>query len=309
MTARASSNMDRYSKEARKLPVPSEDQTREFAEYVTSAHSWYKHLPLNPPVPFVFYLDQNSGRSMLHVSDDEVAFVDNVDEKEAFHYTWQKTALYRQRFGHWNYHAPYGKSFQVQRNEGVVDTAGTGLMTFFDSAGWLEVPKRLALAGTALLSALMWVMYGSKGAPRADFDNSFMMPPMALGDELVRHAAPSSLLPAEIADAARKLEALWDSEGYRREKLETYRAANDRSDRIRAECKATNRTWNEVEDPEASARMYRETEVAWERTASRRKERVLMAPALEAIERERQRQIASMIAAMNQFVEILHRDR
>src|SRR5512132_3859683 len=129
--------MNRYGEFARKLPLPSDEQTRRFAEYVTSAHSWYKHLRVQPPVPFVFYLDPNSGRSMVHVSEDEVAFVDNVDEKEAFHYTWQKTESYRRRFGHWNYHAPYGTSLQVQRDEGVVDTAGTGLMTLFDEAGWL----------------------------------------------------------------------------------------------------------------------------------------------------------------------------
>lgn len=44
------------------LPIPTAEQTRNFAEYVAGAHSWYKHLPVYPPAPFVFYLDPNAGR-------------------------------------------------------------------------------------------------------------------------------------------------------------------------------------------------------------------------------------------------------
>ena len=54
--------------------------------------------------------------------------------------------------------------------------------------------------------------------------------------------------------------------------------------------------------------MFERTEKAWEDTESRRKERALMAPTLEAIERERQRQIAGMVAAMNQFIAALHEE-
>ena len=302
--------MNTYGKFARRLPIPTGEQTRQFAEYVTSAHSWYKHLRTQPPVPFIFYLDPNSGRSMVRVSDDEVAFVDNVDEKDAFHYTWQKTASYRRRFGHWNYHAPFGTSFQFQREEGVVDTAGTGLMILFEEAGWAEVPKRLALAGTALVSALMYAMHRPEHAKPFAFEveSPFMHPPRAVRSELVRQSAPSSTLPEGIAGVARKLEALWDSENYRLEKVETYRALNELHSKTSAECTATNRTWDEVLDPEVGRAVYERTQSAWEKTESRRKERALLASTVEAIERERQRQIAGMVSAMNQFIETLHND-
>jgi hypothetical protein len=47
---------------------------------------------------------------------------------------------------------------------------------------------------------------------------------------------------------------------------------------------------------------------AWGKTESRQKERGLMILAIEAVQRERQRQIACMVTAMNQFVEALHQD-
>lgn len=116
--------MSTYAEVASKLPIPTQEQTREFAEFVTGAHSWYKHMRVHPPSPFVFFLDPNAGRAMVHLSDDEVVFVDNTDESSQFHYTWQTTEAYRRRFGFWNYEAPYVTSFRYQSIEGEVDTAG-----------------------------------------------------------------------------------------------------------------------------------------------------------------------------------------
>ena len=303
--------MTSYSDLARTLPVPTEEQARKFADYVTQAHSWYKHLRTNPPVPFVFYLDPNAGRAMVHVSDDEAVFVDHVDESKAFHYTWQTTESYRQRFGYWNYHAPYGTSFQFQREEGVVDTAGTGLMVLFEETGWFEVPKGLALAGTALVTALMhaWYSPGDAGPPAFEFGSPFVSPPHALGENDFLPTGllePSSVVPADIAEAMRRLEVVWNGEQYRREKVQAYRAVNELRARTSEEVKATGRKWDDVQDRDVSSRAYREAEDSWEKTESRRRERSLMAPALEAIKHERQRQISGMVAAMKQFSAVLH---
>ena len=52
--------MDEYRELVASLPLPSTDQTARFVDYVSGAHSWYKHLPLFPPgAPFVFFLDPN----------------------------------------------------------------------------------------------------------------------------------------------------------------------------------------------------------------------------------------------------------
>jgi hypothetical protein len=47
------------------LPIPTVEQTESFAVHVAGAHSWYKHLPYEPPgIPFVVFLDPNAGRKL-----------------------------------------------------------------------------------------------------------------------------------------------------------------------------------------------------------------------------------------------------
>ena len=44
------------------VPMPTQQQKENFVEYVSHAHSWYKHLPLyHPGWPFYFFLDKYAG--------------------------------------------------------------------------------------------------------------------------------------------------------------------------------------------------------------------------------------------------------
>jgi hypothetical protein len=144
-----------YVGAVRRLPRPTLAQTERFARYVSCAHSWYKHLPLHPKVPFVFYLDPGAGMSHVRTRTGEAALVEVTDESTRFHYTWQKTADYRRRFGHWNYHAAYGTSFLFAGEGGEVSTAGAGLAVLTESGEWAGVPPVLAAAGTAQVNALV----------------------------------------------------------------------------------------------------------------------------------------------------------
>jgi hypothetical protein len=144
-----------YVRAIRQLPCPSSAQTERFARFVSSAHSWYKHLPIHPKVPFIFYLDPGAGMNRVETRTGETALVEVKDESTRFHYTWQKTEDYRHRFGHWNYHADYGTSFMFAGEGGVVNTAGAGLTILADSGAWVGVPPYLAKGGTAWVSALV----------------------------------------------------------------------------------------------------------------------------------------------------------
>src|SRR6516164_1707302 len=137
------------------LPRPTLAQTERFARFVSGAHSWYKHLPVCPKVPFVFYLDPGAGMSLVRTRTGETALVAVTDESTRFHYTWQKTEDYRRRFGHWNYHASYGTSFLFAGEGGVVSSAGAGLKVLAESGDWAGLPADLAGRGTALVSALV----------------------------------------------------------------------------------------------------------------------------------------------------------
>jgi hypothetical protein len=137
------------------FPRPTLAQTERFARYVSSAHSWYKHLPIRPKVPFVFFLDPGAGMNRVHTRTGEAALVEIKDESTRFHYTWQKTQDYRRRFGCWNYHAAYGTSFRYAEEGGVVSTAGAGLKILTQSGDWVSIPPDLAKKGTALANAFV----------------------------------------------------------------------------------------------------------------------------------------------------------
>src|SRR5262249_38324203 len=130
-------------------------QTERFARFVSSAHSWYKHLPIQPKVPFVFFLDPGAGMNQVRTRTGETALVEITEESTRFHYTWQKTEDYRRRFGYWNYHAAYGTSFLYAAEGGVISTAGPGLRILAGSGEWASVPADLAEKGTALVSAFV----------------------------------------------------------------------------------------------------------------------------------------------------------
>jgi hypothetical protein len=56
-------------------PLPTEQQKQNFIEYVSHAHSWYKHLPLYPPgAPFYFFIDKYAACDRL-VSRDGTAVI------------------------------------------------------------------------------------------------------------------------------------------------------------------------------------------------------------------------------------------
>lgn len=80
---------------------PSDRQIEDFADYVASARSWYKHLPMDPPgEKFVFYIDPHAGTDRVINASGKVFIRPRTEETEPFHYAWMTTAEYRRRFGH-----------------------------------------------------------------------------------------------------------------------------------------------------------------------------------------------------------------
>jgi len=146
-----------YVNVVRQLPRPSTDQIAEFANYVANAHSWYKHLPIYPKVPFCFFLDPNAGKKMIYDQAGKVRFEDETSE-DGFHYTHQTTNEYRKRFGHWNYYqGNYGTSFRLPLENGELASteSSIGLKILGLQSETLEISSRLIEIGTAYLSAFV----------------------------------------------------------------------------------------------------------------------------------------------------------
>ena len=107
-----------YYEECRELPIPSEEQIRDFVDYVACAHSWYKHLPLVPPGrPFYLFLDPNSGCDCVMASLNSRY---RERKEQGFHYSAIPTADYRRGFGHLEYSVSAGTTILAPDPEGVV---------------------------------------------------------------------------------------------------------------------------------------------------------------------------------------------
>jgi hypothetical protein len=80
------------------VPLPTQEQKENFVEYVSHAHSWYKHLPLYPGVPFHFFLDKYAGCDRVLLFDGTMELAERT--QQGFHYSDIPTREYRARFGH-----------------------------------------------------------------------------------------------------------------------------------------------------------------------------------------------------------------
>jgi hypothetical protein len=141
-----------YRRHVRGLPRPSAEQVENFVQFVSGAHSWYKHLPLFPPgVPFHFFLDPFSGYDHVVLPDGRLTPQERTETSSRFHYTWMTTEEYRRRFGHLQYEAAAGTYFRVQSQGEVREYRNRPV--FYTANQAYHIPAEVAEAGTAELTA------------------------------------------------------------------------------------------------------------------------------------------------------------
>ena len=100
-------SLEEYLALGRDLPLPTSEQRRNFVEYVSSAHSWYKHLTrFLPGAPFYFYMDKFAGCDCVSLEDGSFAIAER--ETQGFHYSDIPTGEYLRRFGFLSYSCAQG---------------------------------------------------------------------------------------------------------------------------------------------------------------------------------------------------------
>jgi len=141
-----------------RVPEPSREQIEAFAHFVSTAHSWYKHLPLLPPgVPMTLFLDPGAGAQLIVDRRGRIRQVNR--RKHGFHYSWLRTAEYRDRFGHAAFarSAGTGTVVSLMRAEGSQLIPSDDKPAIFDPGRGelLALPDEVLEAGVAHVTGVM----------------------------------------------------------------------------------------------------------------------------------------------------------
>ena len=135
------------------VPLPSTQQKSQFAEFLSTAHSWYKHLPPNlPGQPFYFFIDK-CARCDRHLQENGTAVLADRRER-GFHYSDIPTAEYRSRFGYLAFSCSSGTSVfvaewpQVYSRDKVAAIPG-------DDGKMNALPNEILEAGETQLTAII----------------------------------------------------------------------------------------------------------------------------------------------------------
>jgi hypothetical protein len=153
-------DIDAYRLLVGAVAPPTDRQIKAFADYVAAAHSWYKHLPMQPPgVDFHFYIDPNAGMDFLVHASGEVTARARTPDTESFHHAWMTTADYCARFGCLAFSCAAGSSVfgtdLVDEETVLVDTNTLHPVLQVERASAMRPPKQILDMGTCSLTALV----------------------------------------------------------------------------------------------------------------------------------------------------------
>jgi hypothetical protein len=160
-----------------RVPLPTQQQKENFVEYVSHAHSWYKHLPLYPPgAPFYFFIDKYAGCDRL-ISRDGTAVLKERAE-HGFHYSEYATAEYLDFFGHLAFSCGFGtKVIAMSKGPMVVPHDDLAAVPGDDSRMY-RLPPEVIDAGVTRLTAVihthsafnpLWLDRGPKDPQEIDW--------------------------------------------------------------------------------------------------------------------------------------------
>jgi hypothetical protein len=136
------------------IPLPTQQQKENFVQYVSHAHSWYKHLPMDQPgAPFYFFIDKYAGYDRF-LQKDGTAFLE-ARVNEGFHYSALPTAEYLEYFGHLAFSCGFGRTV-VLLSDGPVAVPRDDIPAVpGDDASMYRLPTEIAEAGLTHLTAVI----------------------------------------------------------------------------------------------------------------------------------------------------------
>jgi len=183
-----SDTLDQHYREmVRRIPRPTTKQIHDFADWVSNDHSWYKHLPLEPPgEAFFFYVNPHIMQAPRYDAEDRVIWKDVVsfnrpegidpnrlplrysrrfkidgdaDDQEVWEYDVRGMSADQQRkqFAHLDY---WNRSYPDQHREEAIAYAAEQCTVFDDDATNLSVPISVLERGLVYLRGTMSPILG-----------------------------------------------------------------------------------------------------------------------------------------------------
>jgi len=149
-------SLGKYRELFRDIPCPTYDQMENFVKYVSSAHSWYKHLPREEPgAPFVFFLDPHAGMDRLILDSGHIIFRNRDADSETLHYSMRPTKIYRERYGYLNFSCQYSTVIighqDTDQGPAMLDNNHTHPLLVVGTGVWLP-PLEIIEAGMIRLT-------------------------------------------------------------------------------------------------------------------------------------------------------------
>lgn len=168
-------NMIKYKELIKKHTTkPTEQQITDFVEYVSNAHSWYKHLlGIGNSTEFYLYINPVAGyaRKRDHQTKELKFFIKEQGEK-FFHYNEMPTKLYHQRFASMTFSCNRGTRILYNTNQGISDSKLMSPAIHLPDNTQLEMPNEIAYVARCFLNSTIskymssnWLLRSHRNAP------------------------------------------------------------------------------------------------------------------------------------------------
>jgi len=180
-----------YVSLVRVLPKPTSEQMATFADHLSRAHSWYKHLPWFPPGQrFQVFLDPAAGMQRTVTRSGEICY--SKRDKQGHHYSWIPTEQYLSNFGHLAFAQSAGTSVSLISTDGTrkVPSDDEALVYNPQREQLCRPPQEILDAGAAFVSG---IIHPSSGNPEAWGPFTMMR---SLDPELMKAGLESVTTPA-----------------------------------------------------------------------------------------------------------------
>ncbi len=136
---------------------PTQDQITAFVNYVSNAHSWYKHLPgLGPGAEFFLFINPAAGyaRKLNRTTGQYDFRIKQVGEK-FFHYNQMPTQTYHTKFGHLAFSSKHGTIVFLKTAQGLSSSKVTKPYMFLPDGTHLEMPEQILEAARCSLTGVI----------------------------------------------------------------------------------------------------------------------------------------------------------